>query len=242
MPGGWSGPGKGRGSIGFGGAGSMRHQNIGHQTGKKQPSAAHSGGGARTGKENMGSSRGYKAFKQPANDGNLYTGKSKLKKHDFWGNHQGAAKPSSCFIVTACVEARGLADDCEELAIIRKLRDGYVRQLPEGPALVTEYYEKAPRIVEAIDALPPEERATTYSWVWQAGIEPAVALVREGRCEEALSLYRAICADLQGWLLPETLTPERRQQPLVALAGETFASLAASKSTPTTTEGGLPTR
>jgi hypothetical protein len=238
MPGGrgWSGPGKGRGSIGFGGAGSMRHQNIGHQMSKKRPSVAHSGGGSRRGKGSMGSRRGYKAFKNPSNDGNLYTTRSKVKRTDFWGSHKGAARPSSwCFITSACVEAQGLAGDCEELALIRSLRDDYVRAIPEGPELVAEYYKKAPGIVRAIEALPEKERLATYSWIWREGIEPAVALIREGECAEALSVYRALCAELEDRLVPETLA-DGRTHPFPSPTGGVEASPAALRST--TTEGG----
>jgi hypothetical protein len=209
----------------------MRHQNVGHQTSKKRSSAAHSGGEARMGKGSMGSSRGYKAFEHPANDGNLYTGRSKVRRTDFWGNPKGGARPSACFITTACVEARGLDDACEELALIRGLRDGYVRTLPEGSGLVAEYYREAPGIVEAIEALPEGEREALYGWIWAEGLAPAVAHIRAGRYAEALEIYRSVCVSLQGRLFPGGLDHERR---------ETTAQLpaAASMPTPDHAEGG----
>lgn len=176
--------------------------------------------------------------KSPGRDGNLYTRKSKVQKYDFWGNHKGAARPSSwCFITSACLEARGLAGDCEELTLVRALRDDYVRALPEGPELIAEYYRNAPGIVRAMEALPEKERLATYSWVWREGIEPAVALIREGSNAEALSLYRALCVELGDRLVPETLARERRQ-PFPSPAGGVQASPAAQRSAPTTTEGG----
>src|SRR6185295_8850185 len=36
-----------------------------------------------------------------------------------------------CFITTACAQAQGLPDDCEELTVLRGLRDDYIRQLPD---------------------------------------------------------------------------------------------------------------
>ena len=50
-----------------------------------------------------------------------------------------------CFITTVCCEYKGLADDCEELTILRKFRDTYVPK-----QLVKEYYKIAPKIVEII--------------------------------------------------------------------------------------------
>lgn len=105
----WSGPGRGRGSIGFGaGGGPSSHQSMlpsggkkgsGHQKmpqqgSKKRPSAGSDGLGTRMGKGSMGTSRGHKSFASPKNDGNLYTSNEQLRKTDLFGNHKGAARPT----------------------------------------------------------------------------------------------------------------------------------------------------
>ncbi|MDP9476430.1 MAG: hypothetical protein M3R38_12240 [Actinomycetota bacterium] len=104
----WSGPGRGRGSMGSSaGGGPNRHQSIlpgggkgsgqqkmPQQGSKKRPSAGSDGMGRRMGKGSMGSSRGYRSFASPKNDGNLYTSQDQLRKTDLFGNHKGAARPS----------------------------------------------------------------------------------------------------------------------------------------------------
>lgn len=72
-------------------------------------------------------------------------------------------KVPGCFLTTACVDFAGLPDDCETLTLMRKLRDEYVAALPEGESLIAEYYENAPKIVDAIDRLTAEARNAIYS-------------------------------------------------------------------------------
>lgn len=56
----------------------------------------------------------------------------------------------NCFITTACVQARGLPDDCEELTVLRQFRDSYMLGKPGGEELVALYYRVAPAIVRGI--------------------------------------------------------------------------------------------
>lgn len=56
----------------------------------------------------------------------------------------------NCYLTTACVEAMNLPDDCHELQTLRKFRDGHVSETDEGKALITEYYEIAPKIIDEI--------------------------------------------------------------------------------------------
>ena len=61
---------------------------------------------------------------------------------------------SECFLTTACVNHKGLADDCFELESLRWLRDSVVRKQNDGDALIKEYYRIGPAIVEAIEQHP----------------------------------------------------------------------------------------
>ena len=60
----------------------------------------------------------------------------------------GFRKRKLCFITTAVCEAEGKPDDCAELTAFRAFRDGWLSQTPEGRALVNDYYEVAPSIVQ----------------------------------------------------------------------------------------------
>lgn len=139
--------------------------------------------------------------RNPANDGNLFTGRSRVIARDRFGNGRGAARPSDCFISTACIEARGLADDCLELEVLRLFRSGYVQQLPEGPEVLAEYREKAPKIVAAIRAQGPEASRQTWDWVFEQ-IVCALALISEWRFDAAYQLYAEVCMQLEARFLP----------------------------------------
>jgi uncharacterized protein YjbI with pentapeptide repeats len=59
-------------------------------------------------------------------------------------------KEGNCYLTTACTVAMNLPDDCHELQTLRKFRDGFVSETPEGRELIKEYYKIAPGIVEAV--------------------------------------------------------------------------------------------
>lgn len=56
----------------------------------------------------------------------------------------GFKKFRFCFITTATCAAEGQADDCAELTAFRAFRDGWLRQRPDGPERIAEYYAVAP--------------------------------------------------------------------------------------------------
>ena len=61
----------------------------------------------------------------------------------YQAKHGGSS--SSCYLTSACTEARGLPDDCAELTALRAFRDSYVRSQPEGESDIQHYYAVAPR-------------------------------------------------------------------------------------------------
>lgn len=67
---------------------------------------------------------------------------------DVWDTVTGG-----CYITTAICKISNLSDDCFELTALRKYRDGWLMNQPDGPALVKEYYATAPGIVSFIDGL-----------------------------------------------------------------------------------------
>ena len=62
-----------------------------------------------------------------------------------------------CYITTACVNAMGLPDDCEELTLLRRFRDSYLLQKKNGDQLIDLYYRYSPQIVTAIRRRDDEE-------------------------------------------------------------------------------------
>jgi hypothetical protein len=91
-----------------------------------------------------------------------------------------------CFITTACTVAMGLPDDCAELVTLRKFRDEYVRQLPNGGKIIDEYYRIAPAIVRKINERPDHEEV--FAALFRQ-IEKAVQLICERRDADAFVHY-----------------------------------------------------
>lgn len=102
---------------------------------------------------------------------------------------------SGCFLTSACTEARGLPDDCEELTILRAFRDGYMKSLPQGQAEICEYYHIAPAIVEKIRSLP--NATEIFDCIYTELVLPCVALIRTEKNEEAYLRYREYVQFLQ---------------------------------------------
>lgn len=102
---------------------------------------------------------------------------------------------SGCFLTSACVDARGLADDCRELTVLRAFRDGYMRSTPTGAADICEYYHTAPAIVEKIKALPNAREI--FDRIYQELVLPCIALIDNGKNAEAYDTYRGYVKKLQ---------------------------------------------
>jgi|GEM_PF-2074772 len=103
---------------------------------------------------------------------------------------------STCVITTACVKAKGLPDDCVELQAVRFLRDHYIAKLPNGKQIIDNYYNTAPRIIAAIDAIPnEEEKKEVYEKLYNE-INYVVKLILEGKekdaFEYALTIYHKL--------------------------------------------------
>jgi len=102
--------------------------------------------------------------------------------------------PSSdpCFITTAIVEKKGEADDGETLTKLRRFRNEYMADKQEE---VQEYYEIAPKIVEAID--------NDEEWKWiEKQIQKAVDYIDEEKHDDAYTTYKSMVSTLkEKWLV-----------------------------------------
>lgn len=105
-------------------------------------------------------------------------------------NRQNASSggDSGCFLTSACVKARGLPDDCEELTVLRQYRDGYLRSRPDGAEEIREYYHIAPQIVEAVNA--KGNALEIWNRVYEEMVLPCVRMIQNGAMEDAFQLYK----------------------------------------------------
>ncbi|MBN9382188.1 MAG: DUF4157 domain-containing protein [Chitinophagaceae bacterium] len=106
-----------------------------------------------------------------------------------------AQRCGCCFITTACVRSRGLPDDCEELEVLRRLRDNYMLKSKEGERMIAEYYDLAPRIVDLIDKR--EDAAAIYDDLYSV-IRQCVMLVKSGQYKAAVEVYKYMMIQLVG--------------------------------------------
>ena len=93
-----------------------------------------------------------------------------------------------CYLTTACVEHKGLADDCLELESMRKLRDEYMMSFKQGCMDIKDYYEKAPKILKAINKT--DAPGSIYDQIYGNVIMPCTKLVNDGNMHEAYTVYR----------------------------------------------------
>lgn len=100
-----------------------------------------------------------------------------------------------CYLTSACVEALGKADDCEELTLLRAFRDDWLAAQPRGKEEIGHYYAVAPRIVAAIHALP--DAGERLHALYQTLVQPCVAAIKAGDMEAAHRNYRAISLALE---------------------------------------------
>jgi hypothetical protein len=100
-----------------------------------------------------------------------------------------------CFITTACVEARGLSDNCPELNTLRAFRDKYIRALPNGEQLISEYYAIAPRVIAGIKHA--ENSKEVYLSLYERLVLKSLRLIRSGKKDEAFKNYLNIVNELK---------------------------------------------
>lgn len=96
-------------------------------------------------------------------------------------------KKSSCFITTAVCEYYGKPDDCDELMILRKYRDTWLKKQPRGQELIDDYYNKAPVIVQKLKDSKYYEKYCTI--LWNEYIRPCVAMIIANQFEECKNKY-----------------------------------------------------
>lgn len=101
----------------------------------------------------------------------------------------GASNGSGCFITTACVEARGLDDDCYELYTLRQFRDTYLKDKAGGKSEIAEYYRTAPQIVEIINNR--SDAAKIWEDIFQNMISPCIVFIENQKEEDAYALYKS---------------------------------------------------
>jgi len=147
-------------------------------------------------------------YRPPSTPGMLDSDYSKEKKwnereayDDSWdgsksnSDSQEEEKSSGCFITSACVESKGLPDNCLELESLRNFRDTYILQMADGKDLIQKYYSDAPKIVNIINHNP--KRQEIYNWLFAELIQKSLDNIKAGNNDAAFKNYKSIFQYLQ---------------------------------------------
>ncbi len=108
----------------------------------------------------------------------------------------------SCYITTAVCESLQKPDDCHELEMFRKFRDGWLAQQPDGFRLIQEYYAIAPIIVENIDA--HNDARAIYLSIWDEYLTPCLAMIENRRFGECKETYQKMVYRLKKQFIPQS--------------------------------------
>lgn len=143
-------------------------------------------------------------------DGNVYdTNNNHLGSTDRSGTHRGSngnitgsrdsngnhSDNSSCYITTACVETKGLPDNCFELESLRNFREVFLLKSKDGLEAVKRYYKIAPEIVKNI--YTDEHFKDVYNDLYQKLVLGSLQFIARGRNYEAFKNYEKITLDLE---------------------------------------------
>jgi hypothetical protein len=86
-----------------------------------------------------------------------------------------------------------MADDCALLQSLRGFRDSFMHATPERVAMLDEYYDRAPWLVETL--LAYDDGVAFLKRLLMDYLLPAVKLIEQGEFESALLVYRTMFYD-----------------------------------------------
>ncbi len=133
----------------------------------------------------------------------------------FVGNIMGAM---GCFITEATMAGLGVQDDeAEPLQVLRFFRDKVLAGTPQGQAMIQEYEDIAPLVVEAIQSRP--DAMEIFKKLYTDFIAPAVEAIKAQNFPQALQIYAAMIAAVTP-LAQEAMDAEDAMEGEMQQAGE----------------------
>jgi len=102
---------------------------------------------------------------------------------------------STCFLTSACVFHKGLPDNCQELMVLRNLRETVMKPNSDFNQLILEYAVIAPKMLTKIDIAANKDEI--FEIIYSNLVLPAVKLVGEGKDNEAIAYYRDFVEEMK---------------------------------------------
>ena len=123
-----------------------------------------------------------------------------------------------CFITEATMAGLGVQDDnAEPLMVLRFFRDKVLAGTPQGQAMIQEYEDIAPLVVEAIESRP--DAMEIFKKIYTDFIAPAVEAIKAQNFPQALQIYAAMIAAVTP-LAQEAMDAEDAMEGEMQQAGE----------------------
>lgn len=110
-------------------------------------------------------------------------------------SQQSSSSGGGCFITSAVCKAFGKPDNCYELTMFRKFRDGWLSKQPNGNVLIAEYYKIAPIIVKNIDN--KSNNVQIYNNIWENYLKECPLFIEKNKFEQCKKMYCKMVADLK---------------------------------------------
>ncbi len=119
---------------------------------------------------------------------------ARIRASDF-ESIQAGFRQKLCFVTTAVCRGLQKPQNCREILLMKRFRDGYFVRSAEGKRLIDEYYDIAPTIVKRIarDADPEEK----YRYLWNTYIRKCVDHIEKEQNEQCSRLYKSMMAELK---------------------------------------------
>ena len=103
-------------------------------------------------------------------------------------NFKYNADAEDCFLTSASVFHKGLADDCKELTMLRNLRENVMKPDKKYHQLISEYEIIAPQMLSNI--YKADNKGEILDGIFNHLVIPAVSLVEAGKNIEAILYYK----------------------------------------------------
>lgn len=134
------------------------------------------------------------------------------------GGFIGSIIGGGCFITEATMAGLGVQDDeAEPLQVLRFFRDKVLAGTPQGQAMIQEYEDIAPLVVEAIESRP--DAMEIFKKLYTDFIAPAVEAIKAQNFPQALQIYAAMIAAVTP-LAQEAMDAEDAMEGEMQQAGE----------------------
>jgi hypothetical protein len=92
----------------------------------------------------------------------------------------------------------GKADNCCELNLLRRFREGYLMQTAVGQVLVREYYRFAPKLVTQLSRLPDAQ--SYWMHIYRTLVTQSCTLINQHRGHEAVTHYVSVIREAHALL------------------------------------------